>query len=264
MPLLHRHQRWFKKIKRRVANDLVSAKRPADLVAGEASALLSFSDVLWHSESRRKINTGYGDDFLRLRELKKEHTKSQLLVAALELIGRKGFEQTTLNEIAAIVQVSPRTLLRYFPTKEDLIVSWVDEGMSILRDGVKVRLQTDCDFDALLLAARDMLIVYEGRKDFYLVIERVIAASPQVSARKQQMIESLTRDVSGMLAERRKPDARARLISDVYTGTAFAMIRAAIRAWVATNGTKSLVGIFDEASTSVRFVEPRRPASPRR
>jgi AcrR family transcriptional regulator len=203
----------------------------------------------------------HAEEPVPLREAKKLRTRSQLLEAALALIGRQGFEGTTINEIAAAIQVSPRTLLRYFPTKEDVIVSWFEDGMSILRDGVKTRLAGESDREALLAAARQMLTAYEARADFYLVIERIVAASPQVFARRQQMIERLTRDVSATLAARGGAGASDPLVCDVRTGTVFAMIRAAVRAWVATNGSESLMDLFAEAVATVEFVDPKSSLS---
>lgn len=180
----------------------------------------------------------------------------------MELIARQGFEQTTVSEIAAAVQVSPRTLLRYFPTKEDVIVSWVDQGMSILRESLEARPPNETPIDALVAAAREMLAAYEARSTFFLVIERTIAASPGITARKQQMIEGLTRDTSVLLAKRPATGILSALIRDVYVGTVFAAIRAAIREWVAANGSLSLIGLFDEATAVVKFVIP--PGSDRK
>lgn len=198
----------------------------------------------------------WGVNSLGLRELKKDRTRTQLLEAALELIARQGFEQTTISEIADAVQVSPRTLLRYFPTKEDVIVSWVDQGMSILRESLGARPPGETDAEALVAAAREMLTAYEARSTFFLVIERTIAASPGISARKQQMMEGLARDICALLVKRPAASISSALIRDVYVGTVFAAIHAAIQAWVATNGSQSLIGLFDEATAVVKFVEP--------
>ncbi len=53
---------------------------------------------------------------------KKERTRQQLAEAAAELFSVRGYAGTTIDDIAAAVDVSPRTFFRYFPTKEDLIV----------------------------------------------------------------------------------------------------------------------------------------------
>jgi AcrR family transcriptional regulator len=193
-----------------------------------------------------------------LREAKKDRTRAQLLDAALALIARQGFEQTTINQIADDVQVSPRTLLRYFPTKEDVIVSWVEGGMDIFRAALAQRPSEEPNFEALLHSARAMLGSYDARADFFLAIERAIATSPPVAARKQQMMEALAQDVASVLERRASRDALNPLADDVLTGAVFAIIRATIRAWVAAEARHALLKIFEEAASVIVPVEDRR------
>lgn len=62
-----------------------------------------------------------------LRARKKRRTRSTLVDVAAELCLRQGYDKTTVEQIAAAADVSPRTFSRYFPTKESVIAAISDE-----------------------------------------------------------------------------------------------------------------------------------------
>ncbi|MFB6893826.1 TetR family transcriptional regulator [Kitasatospora sp. NPDC056327] len=60
---------------------------------------------------------------LSLRERKKLKTRQAIRREAYRLIAAQGYENTTVDQIAAAAEVSPSTFFRYFATKEDLVLS---------------------------------------------------------------------------------------------------------------------------------------------
>jgi AcrR family transcriptional regulator len=96
-----------------------------------------------------------------LRERKKQRTRATLIDAAVELCERQGYERTTVDQIAAIADVSPRTFSRYFATKDAIALALIDEA--IAQAAVELSRQpTDIGhFEAL---RRSYVAMYSGTK----------------------------------------------------------------------------------------------------
>jgi AcrR family transcriptional regulator len=64
-----------------------------------------------------------------LRELKRERTRQLISDKAFELFTDRGFGRTTVEQIAAAAEVGPSTLYRYYPTKERLVLEFVETSL---------------------------------------------------------------------------------------------------------------------------------------
>ncbi len=84
-----------------------------------------------------------------LRERKKQHTRKTIVSAALELFTEKGYEHTTIADIADAAVVSPRTVSTYFPTKEDILFADTPEIHGLFARALEDRPQGVSALDAL-------------------------------------------------------------------------------------------------------------------
>ncbi|WP_225078879.1 TetR/AcrR family transcriptional regulator [Streptomyces sp. CoT10] len=72
-----------------------------------------------------------------LRERKKLKTRQAIRTATYALIEEQGYDATTIEQIADRAEVSPSTVFRYFPTKEDIVLT--DEYDEIMLEELRAR-----------------------------------------------------------------------------------------------------------------------------
>ena len=92
------------------------------------------------------------DALAGLLERKKLQTRDAIVHAALDLFDRQGYDATTVEEIAAAADVSPRTFFRYFESKAELVMEPKEE-----RGGFAAKLAARPDDESPIEALRHVL-----------------------------------------------------------------------------------------------------------
>src|SRR5687767_13685133 len=72
-----------------------------------------------------------------LRERRRQKARVEIARAALALVQEKGFEATTVNEIAEAAAYSERSFYRYFTSKEDVIFFEIGHMLDEVRDAIR-------------------------------------------------------------------------------------------------------------------------------
>jgi AcrR family transcriptional regulator len=117
-----------------------------------------------------------------LRARKKRQVRATIRHEALRLFLDQGFASTTTEQIAAAANVSPRTLFRYFPTKQAIIVS--DEDSAALADAVRRQPTEISRMDAIRAAVREVYSTSGSQDDPWegQAEEHVVAQTPELGA----------------------------------------------------------------------------------
>jgi AcrR family transcriptional regulator len=133
-----------------------------------------------------------------LRERKKQKTRDTIIKVALELFAERGYERTTIAEIAEAAEVSPRTIFAYFPSKEDILFCDLPEVQERLAEALRERPEGATALDAL----RDFIA--GSSPDRNQVLRKRILASDETLRRNQRarfapfeqlMVEAIAEDL---------------------------------------------------------------------
>src|SRR3954447_19165864 len=108
-----------------------------------------------------------------LRERKKRQTRERIASAALRLFAERGYDQTTLAEIADAADVSTRTIFGYFQSKEDIL--FCDEPA--FYDGLKEALENRPDGVTTVDALREFLFAADRDHEDDRLRKKIVSES---------------------------------------------------------------------------------------
>lgn len=184
---------------------------------------------------------------LGLRERKKLRTRAQLADAALRLFAERGFDEVTIEDIAAEVEVSPRTFFRYFASKEEALFGDVDATLEAIRDELARRPSGETDVTAIREAVLSVAQGYGDGSASTLERASVIMRTPSLLAhaagRQATYEEALAQTLAERRGSTREPTLRERLLA----AFAIAALRVAFAAWVELGGTGSVPELASDA-----------------
>jgi AcrR family transcriptional regulator len=184
-----------------------------------------------------------------LRERKKRKTKASIQREALRLFKKRGYDETTIEDIAAAAEISPSTFFNYFPSKEDVVIydEYDPEIFASLMVDTGKPLDESVDEVIGALAGifeKDREAIYERAK---LSLE-----VPELRARTWEEMEKAQGMFAAVIAARMGRDAAdfdVRVVSLALVGAAFS----AALEWVNSGGDGDMLQLFKRAMQMVDF-----------
>ena len=181
-----------------------------------------------------------------LRERKKERTREAIIAAALDAFESEGFEETTVEQLAARAEVSRRTFFRYFESKEAVVFPHHEARLRGFRAALSEVSDADSPYARVRCALRRVGERYMERKGEAMVQHRIVESSSSLLGKELE----LDRDWEAALAEALTgagcADERVVLQAQVLAGAMIGAIRVAMREWFAADGNTNLVSIGDQ------------------
>jgi AcrR family transcriptional regulator len=170
------------------------------------------------------------------RERKKQRTREALVDAAFTLFAGKGFEATTVEEIADAVDVSSRTFFRYFSSKEDVALTFQEEQFAAMLEALAARPADEPVITALRNAGVEVVrACEEGAMGFdperFVCLQDLMAKSPALVAGSMEHMQKKQAFLTRTIAERMGVDPATDLRPHVVASVAVCAFRGAADAW---------------------------------
>jgi AcrR family transcriptional regulator len=156
--------------------------------------------------------------------------RGRLEQAALALYGERGFENTTVAEIAKRAGVTERTFFRHFADKREVLFGG-GAGLQELIVGAVAKAPDSLapiDAAAAGLEAAGTEFFVQERRDTSRQRQTVIASNPELQERELTKFASLSAAIAGALRQRGLGDPAAGLTAEV----AIAVFRTAFERWI--------------------------------
>ena len=179
-----------------------------------------------------------------LRERKKVKTRAAIQHEALRLFRLQGYEETTVEQIAEAAEVSPSTFFRYFPSKEDLVLT--DDYDPLILETCRAQ---PAELGPVEAVRRGLRTVFEGMDGQELADMRdraeLALLVPDLRAAMLDQLALVIRQLTDVVAERGKRPSGDFEVATL-AGAILGVVISAEFYWVENPGT-DLVALIDKA-----------------
>jgi AcrR family transcriptional regulator len=180
--------------------------------------------------------------------------RAELAMVARDLFLAKGYDETTIDDIAAAAGMSRRTLFRYFASKEDLVLGKYE----ILGDRLAEALAARPPDELIWLALRrafDIVVDYfadDPDATRTVAMERIIQSKPDLTAGQLERVSRTQAQLVDIVRERIGRHDATDLRAAAIVGAALSCLIAAKTTWVDSNHARPFADLLDEAMAAIK------------
>jgi AcrR family transcriptional regulator len=186
-----------------------------------------------------------------IREQTRAVVRSLLARTALELFAANGYDNTTVEEVAAAAGVSRRTLFNYFRNKEDLALSSLSEQGELIAARFAERPADEGIWESLR-AAFQVLAEIETTAERRLEMVKLLFGNDSLRAGHAEK-QARWQDLFAPLIEPRLPDSgRRALEARAIAAAAIICLQVANEEWARLGGQVDLFDLYDTAVRAIR------------
>jgi AcrR family transcriptional regulator len=177
-------------------------------------------------------------------------SRGRLAQAAIELYGERGFENTTVAEIAERAGLTERTFFRHFADKREVLFDGAGVLQQRLVDAVAQAPQSAGPVEAVALALETAGAMIQEIRAFSLRRQAIISANAELRERELIKLASLSSAVAEALRQRGVGEPDASLSAEV----GLAVFRIAFDRWIAGGAEQELPQLIRESLRQLQAV----------
>ncbi|MEO3807944.1 TetR family transcriptional regulator [Sphaerisporangium sp. B11E5] len=178
------------------------------------------------------------------------NARGRLEEAALDLYIERGFEQTTVAEIAKRAGLTERTFFRHFADKREVLFGGSGELQERLVDAVTAAPGAATPIDTITAALEAVGTLFADRHEKSQRRQSVISANPELQERELIKLARLSRALADALRHRGVPDPAASLAAEA----GITVFRVAFERWIAGTGRPDLTALMRESLDQLKAV----------
>jgi AcrR family transcriptional regulator len=178
------------------------------------------------------------------------NARGRLLKAALELYGERGYEQTTVAEIAKRAGLTERTFFRHFADKREVLFAGVDALEDVLVSTVAKAPARLAPIDAAAAGIEAAGAAIQEAGDLPRQRAAIVAASAELQERELIKLASLASALAGELRRRGVTEPAASLTAEA----SIAVFRIAFERWVNETHQQDLPQLIRESLDALKAV----------